>query len=61
MTGDEMYIKNRPALSRWAIWFRLFYSSTSKASPNDFGIVIIIIIIVIIGEVVIMTEHCAAL
>ena len=43
--GDEMYIKNRPALSRRAIWFRLFYSSTSKASPNDFGIVIIVIII----------------
>jgi hypothetical protein len=52
-----MYIKNRPALSRWAIWFRLRYSSTSKASPNDSAIVIIIIII-IIGEVVVI-EHRA--
>jgi hypothetical protein len=51
-----MYIKNRPALSRWAIWFRLRYSSTSKASPNDSAIVIIIIII--IGEVVVI-EHRA--
>ena len=50
-----MYIKNRPALSRWAIWFRLRYSSTSKASPNDTEIVIIIII-VIIGEVIVI-EH----
>jgi len=41
-----LYIKNRPALSRWAIWFRLGYSSTSKASPNDSVIVIIIIIII---------------
>ncbi|HAX70885.1 MAG TPA: hypothetical protein DCY14_14830 [Anaerolineae bacterium] len=40
-----MYIKNRPALSRRAIWFRIFYSSTSKASPNDTAIVIIIVIV----------------
>jgi len=35
---------------RRAIGFELNYSSTSKASPNDTGIVIIIIIIIIIGE-----------
>jgi hypothetical protein len=42
---------NRPSLLRWAIVF-LFcsYFSTSKASPNDSGIVIIIIIVV--GEAV---------
>ncbi len=40
---------NRPSRLRRAILFDLFYSSTSKASPNDTGIVIIIIII--IGEV----------
>jgi hypothetical protein len=32
---------------RRAIMFDLFYSSTSRASPNDSGIVIIIIVIVI--------------
>lgn len=42
-----VYIKNRPAHLRWAIWFDLFYLSTSNASPDDFIIVIIIIIIVI--------------
>ena len=40
---------NRPSRLRRAIGFDLIYSSTSKASPNDTGIVIIIIII---GEVV---------
>ncbi|MCB9112643.1 MAG: hypothetical protein H6634_15460 [Anaerolineales bacterium] len=50
-----MYIKNRPSRSRRAILFDLSYPSTSKASPNDFGIVIIVIIIVI-GEVVVI-EH----
>jgi hypothetical protein len=37
----------------------LSYSSTSKASPNDTGIVIVIIII-IIGEVVVV-EHRGAI
>jgi hypothetical protein len=41
---------NRPSRLRRAIGFDLSYSSTSKASPNDTGIVIIVIIIV--GEVV---------
>ena len=36
---------------RRAIGFDLSYLSTSKASPNDLGIVVIVIIIVI-GEVV---------
>jgi len=40
---------NRPSRLRRAILFDLFYSSTSRASPNDTEIVIIIIII--IGEV----------
>jgi len=31
---------------RWAIWFDFDNLSTSKASPNDTGIVIVIIIIV---------------
>jgi hypothetical protein len=35
---------NRPSRLRRAIGFDLSYSSTSKASPNDTGIVIIIII-----------------
>ena len=38
---------NRPSQVRWAIGFDLFYLSTSKASPNDSGIVIIVVIIVI--------------
>jgi hypothetical protein len=44
---------NRPSLLRWAIGF-LFcsYFSTSKASPNDWEIVIVVIVI-IIGEAVI--------
>ena len=45
-----MYIKNRPALSRWASWFRLFYPSTSQASPNDRGIIVIIVIIIVVGK-----------
>ncbi len=45
---------NRPSHLRRAIGFDLGYLSTSKASPNDTGIVIIVIII--IGEVVIV-EH----
>jgi hypothetical protein len=52
-----VYIKNRPAHSRRAIGSDLCYPSTSKASPNDTGIVIIIIII--IGEVVVI-EHRGA-
>ena len=39
---------NRPSRVRRAIWFDLSYLSTSKASPNDSGIVIVII--VVIGE-----------
>jgi hypothetical protein len=39
---------NRPSRVRRAIWFDLNYLSTSKASPNDLGIVIVII--VVIGE-----------
>jgi hypothetical protein len=39
---------NRPSRVRRAIGFDLDYLSTSKASPNDTGIVIIII-----GEVII--------
>ena len=35
---------NRPSHMRRAIWFDLSYLSTSKASPNDSGIVIVIII-----------------
>ena len=38
---------------RWAIWFDFDNPSTSKASPNDTGIVIVIIIIIgeaILGE-----------
>ena len=37
---------NRPSRLRRAIWSDLSYLSTSKASPNDSGIVIIVIIIV---------------
>jgi len=44
---------NRPSRLRRAILFDLFYSSTSKASPNDTGI-IVIIIVVVIGEVKLM-------
>jgi hypothetical protein len=42
-----IYKINRPSLLRWAIGF-LFcsYFSTSKASPNDSGIVTVVIIIV---------------
>jgi hypothetical protein len=40
---------NRPSHLRRAIGFDLRYLSTSKASPNDTGIVIIVIIIVV-GE-----------
>jgi hypothetical protein len=40
---------------RRAIGFDLDYLSTSKASPNDTGIVIIIVII--IGEEVVVFEH----
>ena len=56
-----MYIKNRPAHSRRAILFDLSYLSTSKASPNDTGIVIIIIIviIVIIGKAVVIKHRGA--
>jgi hypothetical protein len=50
MTCDVDKI-NRPSRLRRAIGFDLSYSSTSKASPNDTGIVIIVIII--IGEVVV--------
>jgi hypothetical protein len=39
---------NRPSLMRRAIGLTWIYLSTSKASPNDSGIVIIVIII---GEV----------
>jgi hypothetical protein len=52
MTWDIHKI-NRPSRLRRAIGFDLDYLSTSKASPNDTGIVIIII--TIICEVVI--EH----
>jgi len=38
---------NRPSHLRRAILFDLFTSSTSRASPNDSGIVIIIIIVAI--------------
>jgi hypothetical protein len=38
----------------------LCYSSTSKASPNDTGIVIVIIIIVIIGEGFVV-QHCGGI
>jgi hypothetical protein len=48
-----IYKINRPSHLRRAIGFDLDYLSTSKASPNDTGIVIIII--TIICEVVI--EH----
>jgi hypothetical protein len=50
MTCDVDKI-NRPSRLRRAIGFDLSYLSTSKASPNDTGIVIIVIII--IGEVVV--------
>ncbi len=40
----DLYKINRPSRLRRAIGFDLSYSSTSKASPNDTGIVIIIII-----------------
>jgi hypothetical protein len=40
----NLYKINRPSRLRRAIGFDLSYSSTSKASPNDTGIVIIIII-----------------
>ena len=44
---------------RRSIWFDLDYLSTSRASPNDTGIVIIIIVI---GEVeVAIFEHCVAI
>jgi hypothetical protein len=36
---------NRPSHMRWAIWFDFDYPSTSKASPNDTGIVIIVVVI----------------
>jgi len=52
---------NRPSRLRRAIGFDLIYLSTSKASPNDTGIVIIAIII-IIGEVkVVVGEHGGAI
>lgn len=41
---QDLYKINRPSRLRRAIGFDLSYSSTSKASPNDTGIVIIIII-----------------
>jgi hypothetical protein len=52
MTWDIHKI-NRPSRLRRAIGFDLDYPSTSKASPDDTGIVIVIIIVV--GEVVV--EH----
>jgi len=45
-----LYKINRPSRLRRAIGFDLSYLSTSKASPNDTGIVIIIVII-IVGEI----------
>jgi hypothetical protein len=52
LRNDEYSIHkiNRPSRVRRAIWFDLGCLSTSRASPNDRGIVIIVIIIVI-GEV----------
>jgi hypothetical protein len=47
-----IYKINRPSRLRRAIGFDLGYPSTSKASPNDTGIVIIIVI----GEAVVF-EH----
>jgi hypothetical protein len=44
----DLYKINRPSRLRRAIGFDLGYLSTSKASPDDTGIVIIIVI----GEVV---------
>jgi hypothetical protein len=53
------YKINRPSRVRRAIWFDLDCLSTSRASPNDTGIVIIIIVI---GEVeVVVIEHCGAI
>jgi len=49
---------NRPSRLRRAIGFDLCYLSTSKASPNDSGIVIIVIIIV--GEEFVF-EHRGAI
>ena len=43
----DLYKINRPSRLRRAIGFDLSYLSTSKASPNDTGIVIIVIIIAI--------------
>ena len=52
----DLYKINRPSRLRRAIGYDFSTSSTSKASPNDTGIVIIIIII--IGEVKIVGfEH----
>ena len=42
----DLYKINRPSRLRRAIGFDLSYLSTSKASPNDTGIVIIIIIMI---------------
>jgi hypothetical protein len=52
---NGLYKINRPSRLRRAISFDLGYLSTSKASPNDTGIVIIIVII--IGEEVVAVEH----
>jgi len=52
---NGLYKTNRPSRLRRAISFDLGYLSTSKASPNDTGIVIIVVII-IIGEAVFL-EH----
>jgi hypothetical protein len=47
---------NRPSLMRRAIWIDLSYLSTSKASPNDSGIVIVIIVV---GEAVrVLHDEC---
>jgi hypothetical protein len=47
---------NRPSLMRRAIWIDLGYLSTSKASPNDSGIVIVIIVV---GEAVrVLHDEC---
>jgi hypothetical protein len=43
---NNVYKINRPSRLRRAISFDLSYPSTSKASPNDTGIVIIIIIMI---------------
>jgi len=55
----DLHKINRPSRVRRAIWFDLGCFSTSRASPNDTGIVIIIIVI---GEVeVVVFEHRVAI